>query len=104
VLGTLFTPSSLAVVGLLGPLASLTGLQMAVCISSRVNDARTAQQIGAMLILPIVGLLVAQVMGSLVLTLPVTLFIALGLAAANAGLAWIGVALFDRESILTRWR
>jgi ABC-2 type transport system permease protein len=104
VLGSLFTPASLAVVAVLGPLASLTGLQMAVCISSRVNDARTAQQIGAMLILPIVGLLLMQVMGNLVLTLPVIAVIGLGLAALNLGLARLGVALFDRESILTRWR
>jgi hypothetical protein len=39
---------------------------MAVCVSSRANDARGAQQIGAIVILPITGLLVAQVMGSIV--------------------------------------
>jgi ABC-2 type transport system permease protein len=104
VLASLFTPASLAVVGVLGPLASLMGLQMAVCISSRVNDARSAQQIGAMLILPIVGLLLMQVMGSLVLTLPVVALIGLGLVALNVALAALGVALFDRESILTRWK
>ncbi len=101
---TLFTPMSLAVVMVLGPLASLTGLQMAVCVSSRASDARSAQQIGAMLILPIVGLLLLQIMGNLVLT-PLTIgLIALGLVAVNLGLARLGVILFDRESILTRWR
>lgn len=104
VLASLFTPTSLAVVLVLGPLASLTGLQLAVCVSSRVNDARSAQQIGAMLILPIVGLLLLQIMGNLVLTLPTIGLIALGLMAVNLGLARLGVILFDRESILTRWR
>ena len=64
----LLTPASLAVVFLVGPLASLLALQMAVCVSSRVNDARSAQQIGALVILPIAGLLIAQVVGSIVLT------------------------------------
>jgi ABC-2 type transport system permease protein len=100
----LFVPRSLAVVFLLGPLAALSALQLAVVVSSRVNDARSAQQIGALIILPIAALLVAQVMGRLQLTLPVILAIALILLAINAVLMWIGIALFDRESILTRWK
>ncbi len=104
VLRSLLGLRPLAVVLLLGPLASLTALQMAVCVSSRVNDARSAQQIGALLILPIAGLLIMQVMGSLVLTLPLVLAIALGLAVLDVGLMRLGIALFDRETILTRWK
>ncbi len=63
----LLTPRSLAIVFLLGPLAALAALQLAVCVSSRVNDARSAQQIGALIILPIAGLLVAQLTGSVLL-------------------------------------
>ena len=100
----LLTPRSLAVVFVLGPLAALAALQLAVCVSSRVNDARSAQQIGALIILPISGLLIAQLTGSVLLTVPVILFIGLVLAGLNAGLMLIGIALFDRESILTRWK
>jgi len=100
----LLTPRSLAVVFVLGPLAALAALQLAVCVSSRVNDARSAQQIGALIILPISGLLIAQLTGSVLLTIPVILFIALVLAGINIGLMLIGIALFDRESILTRWK
>ena len=100
----LLTPRSLAIVFLLGPLAALAALQLAVCVSSRVNDPRSAQQIGALIILPIAGLLVAQLTGNLLLTIPVILFLALLLAGINAGLMLIGIALFDRESILTRWK
>jgi len=100
----LLTPTSLAVVFLVGPLASLLALQLAVCVSSRVNDARSAQQIGALVILPIAGLLIAQVAGSIVLTARLALGIAIGLAALNAIVLRIAVALFDRESILTRWK
>jgi ABC-2 type transport system permease protein len=100
----LFTPSSLGVVFLLGPLAALVALQLAVCVSSRVNDARSAQQIGALVILPIAGLLVVQLTGSIVLTVPVIVAISLILVGMNVGLMLLGVRLFDREAILTRWK
>ena len=100
----LLTPASLAIVFVLGPLAALAALQLAVCVSSRVNDARSAQQIGALIILPIAALLVLQLIGSFLLTIPVIAFIALALAGVNAGLVLLGIALFDRESILTRWK
>ena len=100
----LLTPASLGVVFLLGPLAALAALQLAVCVSSRVNDARSAQQIGALIILPIAGLLVVQLTGTFRLTVPVIGFISLALAGLNAGLLLLGIRLFDRESILTRWR
>jgi ABC-2 type transport system permease protein len=104
VVRTLLTLRPVSVVLVLGPLASLTALQMAVCVSSRVNDVRSAQQIGALLILPIAGMLIAQVMGTLVLTVRLVFLISLGLALLNVGLMRIGIALFDRETILTRWK
>jgi ABC-2 type transport system permease protein len=100
----LLMPRSLAVLFLLGPLAALAALQLAVCVSSRVNDARSAQQIGALVILPIAGLLVAQLTGYVLLTLPVILGIAAGLVACNLVLIRLGIFLFDRETILTRWK
>jgi len=100
----LMLPRSLAIVFLLGPLAAFAALQLAVCVSSRSNDARSAQQMGALIVLPMAGLLVAQLMGSLLLTTTAIAAIAGGLAVLNAALAWLGVTLFDRESILTRWR
>lgn len=100
----LLAPAALAIVFLVGPLASLLSLQLAVCVSSRVNDARSAQQIGALVILPIAGLLIAQVAGVVVLTAWLALAIAAGLALANLVVLRVGVALFDRESILTRWK
>ena len=100
----LVVPKSLAIVFVLGPLAALAALQMAVCVSSRVNDPRSAQQIGALIILPIAALLVTQVTGAFVLSGPIVTAIGVALALLNAALMAIGIALFDRESILTRWR
>jgi ABC-2 type transport system permease protein len=89
---------------LLVPLASLAALQLAVCVSSRVNDARSAQQVGALIILPISVLLVAEFTNDVQLTSRVVLLISALLAALNVGLMAIGIRLFDRESILTRWK
>jgi ABC-2 type transport system permease protein len=100
----LLLPRSLVVTFALGPLASLASLQLAVCVSSRANDPRSAQQIGVLVLLPIAGLLVAQLVGSLLLTLTISAFIAMGLTFVNVALMAFAVTLFDRESILTRWK
>ncbi len=100
----LLGPRSIGIVFVLGPLAALAALQMAVCVSSRVNDARTAQQIGVLVILPVAALLIGQLFGSLQLTGPLILMIAAASLVINAGLMWIGIILFDRETILTRWK
>jgi ABC-2 type transport system permease protein len=97
-------PRSLGIVFLLGPLAALAALQMAVCVSSRVNDARTAQQIGVTVILPIVGLFIGQIAGVFTLTAPVIGLISLALVAFNLVLMIVAIRIFDRETILTRWK
>jgi len=101
---TLFFPGALLTIFLLGPLASLAALQLAVCVSSRVNDARSAQQIGALIILPISALLVAEFTNNVQLTSRVVLLISTFLAMLNVALMIVGIRLFDRESILTRWK
>lgn len=102
---TLLTARSLSLVFVLGPLAALVGLQLAVCASSRASDVRSAQQLGAITIaIPMVGLQIAQFLGGVILTGPVVAAIAVVLVAVNAGLLLFAMALFDRESILTRWK
>lgn len=104
VFSVLLGPRTLGVVLLLGPLAAMVALQLAICVSSRVNDARTAQQLGIFVILPIPALLLGQMFGGIELTGPVILWIALGLFVVNIGLMWVAIRLFDRETILTRWK
>jgi ABC-2 type transport system permease protein len=101
---TLLSPRALLIIFVLGPLAALAALQLAVCVSSRVNDARSAQQIGVLIILPISVLLVAEFTGHVQLTSVVVLSISAGLATLDAVLMAVGIRLFDRESILTRWK
>ena len=101
----MLTGRLLALVFVMGPLAALLGLQLAVCASSRVNDPRSAHQLGALVIvIPVAALQMAQFLGGIVLTAPTIAAIAAALSVANAVLMVIAIRLFDRESILTRWK
>ena len=90
--------------GFIGPAAALVSLQIALVVSSRVNDARTAQQFGVLIIIPLTVVLVAQFTGALWLSVAMLALAGGALVVAWILLTMVSVALFDRESILTRWR
>ncbi len=88
----------------LGPMTSGVALQVGVLVSARVNDPRTAQQFGALFILPLTGLFMAQMSGAFVLTTGMGLLVLAGLAVVWFFLLLFGIAIFEREAILTRWK
>lgn len=95
---------TLIMFAILGPLVELATLQVSVIVSSRANDPRSAQQLTSLLILPITVVFIAQLMGSFVLT-PTWLLVGCAvLAGLNVLLLFAGVRVFERETILTRWR
>jgi ABC-2 type transport system permease protein len=104
VLPNVLTPITFTMVGLICPLVAILGLSMGVIVSSRANDPRTAQQIGGLAILPIVALFTGQMQGFFYLQLPVVLAAAVVLAVIDIIVLGLGVALFDRETILVRWK
>jgi ABC-2 type transport system permease protein len=104
VVRAMLIPRTLLLVALVGPAAALVSLQTAVVISSRVNDARTAQQFGVVIILPLSAVLVAQFTGRFWLSSWSLALIGVGLVAVWLLLMLVSVALFERETILTRWR
>src|SRR5207237_6909047 len=87
-----------------GPMIALVSLQAALAISSRVNDARTAQQFGVFIVLPLMAVVMAQFSGAIWLSAAMLGFIGLGLFGVWVLLIVVSVALFQREAILTRWR
>jgi ABC-2 type transport system permease protein len=89
---------------LVGPASSLVALQAAILVSSRVNDARAAQQIGVLIIIPLVALLVVQFTGTIWLSSADLALIGAGLVGLWVVLTIVSAALFEREAILTRWR
>ncbi|MGE0705757.1 MAG: ABC transporter permease subunit [Vicinamibacterales bacterium] len=88
----------------IAPAAALVGLQAALIVSSRVNDPRTAQQVGVLLIVPVTVVLVAQFTGALWLSGLWLLMTGAGLVVLWVVLLGVSVWLFRREAILTRWR
>jgi len=104
VLAIVINARSIAMVALVGPGAALVALQLTVLVSSRVNDPRTAQQFGVLLIVPLVGLMVAQFTSMLALTARALTAVGLALGAIWIVLLAVSATVFDREAVLTRWR
>ena len=104
VLSSLIGARSAVLFLVIGPLITITALLLAVVISSRVNDPRSAQQLAALVILPITALFVAQLAGQFVIGLTALLMSAASLVLLDAALLWVGVRVFDRERILMRWK
>jgi ABC-2 type transport system permease protein len=102
--GVVTDGSWLAGVFLLGPAVGLSSVVAGVIVSARVNDPRVAQQIGGVVIVPIVGLVLVQATGTLLVGPSGYVLLTLVVLVASLVGLRIGVRLFDREAILTRWR
>ena len=98
-----FSDVWLVAMATLVPLICLFSVLLGIVVSSRVSDARTAQQIGGFVVLPIIAIAVAQFAGG-----QATFSLTQVLAGDLAVVLLVGVVLavgswaFDRESILTR--
>ena len=95
---------TLIMFAILGPLVELATLQVSVIVSSRAHDPRSAQQLTSLIILPITAVFIAQLMGAFIIGPWALLAGSLGAAILNAVLLWLGVKVFARETILTRWK
>ena len=85
------------------PLICLLSVLLGIIVSSRVSDARTAQQIGGFIVIPVIGVAVAgffsgQASFSMEQVLMGNLVVAMLIGASLVLGNWI----FDREAILTR--
>jgi ABC-2 type transport system permease protein len=102
--GVVTDPSWLAGVFLLGPAVGLLSVVAGVIVSARVNDPRVAQQVGGVIIVPVVAVVIIQATGTAIVDARgYALMAVVALIIGLIGLR-IGVRLFDREAILTRWR
>lgn len=103
VLGRLYDPAWLASLVVTAPLLAFASVFVSMMVSARSIDPRSAQQLGGLVVVPLVGLIVLQALGFGVLTPAVLGTLTVVLAGLDALLAWACVQLFDRETILTRW-
>jgi ABC-2 type transport system permease protein len=88
----------------LGPAVGLSSVVAGVIVSARVNDPRVAQQIGGIIIVPIIAVTLLQATGTLLVgAIGYLVLAAIIFVVSLIGLR-VGVKLFNRETILTRWR
>ncbi|MHB0875150.1 MAG: ABC transporter permease subunit [Anaerolineae bacterium] len=92
------------VVLLFAPLLSGLGVGLSVIMSSRVNDPRAVEQSIGMLVIPVLGLFIAQLTGLITVSYVSVLIGCLILLLLDALTLRAAVRLFDRETILTRWK
>lgn len=104
VLFHLTRPAWLLAMLLLCPLIGWISVLIGLIISSRVNDYRVAQQLGSIVVLPIVGLSIFVLLGKLYLTVTHILMMALTMLTVSIIVLLTAVELFERETILTRWK
>ena len=102
--GVVTDGSWLAGVFVLGPAIGLVSTVAGVIVSARVSDPRVGQQIGGVVIVPLVAVGILQATGTLLVG--AAGYLALALIVGGFGLLGlrVGAWLFGRESILTRWK
>ncbi len=93
-----------ALILLITPIIAFVALGLGVIVSSRATDPRSAQQIATLLVLPVVALLIAQISGLFLIGLPMVLAAAGVLLILAVIVLQVGVRLFQRETILTKWK
>ncbi len=101
---SLFSPTWLVAVVVVGPLMAALAVNFAIIVSSRVSDPRTAEQVSMVIIVPLLGLLFGQIAGVLVLNVPLMIGVAVALAVLDAALIYLGARWFQRETILPQWK
>jgi ABC-type Na+ efflux pump permease subunit len=89
---------------LLAPLACILGIGYNILVSSRVNDVRTAQQLGTLILLPFLAVYLLSEFKVLSLTTDNMLIMAVVLVVVDGIIFYLVKATFQREEILTKWK
>jgi ABC-2 type transport system permease protein len=87
-----------------GPLMALLAVSVSVMVSSRVNDPRVAEQVSMVVLIPVLALFFGQISGLFIINKQLILAVAVALIFVDAFLVYLSVRLFQRETILTRWK
>lgn len=87
-----------------GPLLATMAVAFSLMVSSRVTDPRVAEQVSMVIIVPVLAGLFGQMAGLFVLNRQLILMISLCTLLLDALLVYLAVRIFQRETILTRWK
>jgi ABC-2 type transport system permease protein len=100
----LLDPMWLIAIFLAGPLMAVLSVNFSIMVSSRVNDPRVAEQLSAVVILPVLAIFFGQIAGLFILNSTLILILCLVLLLVDILMIYLAIRLFQRETILTRWR
>lgn len=100
----LLDPVWLIAVFVVGPMLSILAVCVAIMVSSRVSDPRVAEQLSAVVMLPLIMLIVGQSIGFIVLDRDILLLVAIAVFIADIILVILSIRIFERETILTKWK
>lgn len=88
----------------IGALLSIAGVSLSIMISSRVNDPRAAEQLSTLVVIPLLAVFMGQAFGLIQFDLALILWGVLAMLVLDAVLLYFAIQLFQRETILTRWK
>ncbi len=97
-------PVWLVGMALLSPLLAMLSVFSGIIISSRMNDPRAAQQVTGIFIIPILALSMAVLAGKIFLSVGLVIMAAAIVLALDCVVLYFAIKLFQRETILTRWK
>ena len=100
----LLDPMWLIAIIITGPLLSILSVNFSIMVSSRVNDPRVAEQLSAVVILPLLAVFFGQIAGLFILNSTLILLMSLVLVFVDVLMVYLAIRLFQRETILTRWK
>jgi ABC-2 type transport system permease protein len=88
----------------IGALLSIAGVSLSIMISSRVNDPRAAEQLSSLVVIPLLMVFMGQAFGYIQFDLTLVVWATLAMIVLDAVLLYFAIQLFQRETILTRWK
>jgi len=97
-------PVWLMAIGIVGPLMAVAAINVSIIVSSRVSDPRVAEQVSMVIMLPLLATFFAQIAGVILVNMQFMMLAAGVLLLIDVGLVVLGVRLFQRETILTKWK
>ncbi len=100
----IFNSTWLLTVFLVVPLLTLLSVCLGLMVSSRSNDPRAAEQLTTLVILPILVLFFSQLLGIAVVNNTMILVLAALIVVIDVIFLRLAARLFQRETILTRWK
>jgi len=87
-----------------GPLLALLSVNFALMVSSRVNEPRVAEQLSAVVILPLLALFIGQLSGLFLINRQLVLIFTAVLLVIDLLVISLAARVFQRETILTSWK